>query len=111
MRLAYINDTELDVQIISETTNYKFCYARYKAQEDGKVTVMFTGGPGYIFEIKLEQGTLPTTWFPSPLDTDPIANLINSYEYLKTAFIEYPQGDTTVSSLLEKPDKGGRSNQ
>lgn len=100
--LAYINDTELDVQIISETTNYKFCYARYKAQEDGKVTVMFTGGPGYIFEIKLEQGTLPTTWFPSPLDTDPIANLINSYEYLKTAFIEYPQGDTTVSSLYLK---------
>ena len=76
-------------------------YYKFKVDENKKVKIRFTGGPGNICEIKLEAGLVPTTWSPSSEDTDPVADVANSYEYLKTAFTEYTH-DNTVSSVFLK---------
>ena len=76
-------------------------YYKFKVETNKKVSVRFIGGPGYVCEIKLESGMVPTTWSPSTQDTDPVADVANSYEFLKTAFKEYTQ-DNTVSSVFLK---------
>ena len=84
-------------------SEYKTYYVRIKSPEDMYITVRFSGGAGYVGEIKLEMGIIPTSWFPCPLDTDPVAKLIFRYEYLNTAFEEYTRSnDDTVSSILLK---------
>ena len=84
-------------------SEYKTYFVKFIAPEDEKVTVRFTGGPCYLGEIKLEEGVIPTTWFPSLMDVDPVAKLIFKYEYLNTAFEEYTENnDDTVSSILLK---------
>lgn len=84
-------------------SEYKTYFVKFTTPEDEKVTVRFTGGPCCLGEIKLEEGVIPTTWFPSLLDVDPVAKLIFKYEYLNTAFEEYTENnDDTVSSVLLK---------
>lgn len=100
----------LDIQTILVTSRYKFCYAKIVANANRKETVTFSGGPGNIFEIKFEEGIIPTTWFPSCLDTDPIAGEINKYEYLKTTFLDCPErkgDDTTTNVFLKNQIKVG----
>ncbi|MBP3732585.1 MAG: hypothetical protein J6I84_04990 [Bacilli bacterium] len=80
---------------------YDHYYYKFNKSGKGKVNIRFSGGPGYVCEIKLEEGIVPTAWFPSLDDTDFIADLLNKYEFLKTAFKEYTS-DTTVSSLFLK---------
>jgi len=98
-----IEGYELEVQTIQETSRYKFCYTKIVPSSDKKERIYFKGGPGNVFEIKLEEGILPTSWFPSCMDTDPVASRSDSYEFLKTSFLEYPEtNSTTVSGLFLK---------
>lgn len=76
-------------------------YYKINTEVTKKISVRFIGGPGYLCEVKLESGLVPTTWSPSFKDTDPVADITNSYEFLKTAFKEYSL-DGTVSSLFLK---------
>ena len=84
-------------------TNNSDDYQRYeyKFEYSGadSCIVEFTG-TGVVCEIKLEKGTVATSWFPSLKDTDRVADLINNYEYLKTAF--KPYNDNCASGLLLK---------
>ena len=98
-----IQGYDLEIQTIVQNSRYKFCYTKIVPTANRKERVFFKGGPGNVFEIKLEEGILPTTWFPSCMDTDPVASRSDSYEFLKTSFLEYPEtNSTTVSGLFLK---------
>ena len=105
-----LSNYDLEIQTILVTSRYKFCYAKIEASASRKEVVTFAGGPGNVFEIKFEEGILPTTWFPSVLDTDPIAREFNRYEYLKTTFLDCPErmgDDTTTNVFLKNQIKVG----
>ena len=93
----------IDGNTYSTTTTladgYQFYEYKFKYSGASSCTVKFTGS-GSLCEPKLERGTVSTSWFPSSNDTDPVANLINEYQYLKTAFKEY--NDNCASGLLLK---------
>ena len=94
---------DLDIQTVTIAARYKYCYAQIKPTTTRKESVIFSGGSGYIFEIKLEEGVIPTTWFPSVLDTDPIADELYKFEYLRASFLEQPEGtDLTISNVYLK---------
>jgi hypothetical protein len=98
-----IQGYDLEIQTIGQNSRYKFCYTEIVPTANQKERIFFKGGPGNVFEIKLEEGILPTTWFPSCMDTDPVASRSDSYEFLKTSLIEYPEtNSTTVSGLFLK---------
>ena len=98
-----IQGYDLEIQTIGQNSRYKFCYTEIVPTANRKERIFFKGGPGNVFEIKLEEGILPTTWFPSCMDTDPVASRSDSYEFLKTSLIEYPEtNSTTVSGLFLK---------
>ena len=98
-----IQGYDLEIQTIVQNSRYKFCYTKIVPTANQRERVFFKGGPGNVFEIKLEEGILPTTWFPSCMDTDPVASRSDSYEFLKTSFLEYPEtNSTTVSGLFLK---------
>lgn len=84
-----------------QSTSEDYQYNNYKFNYSGNesCTITFTG-VGNVCEIKLERGTVATSWFPSNKDTDPVASLINDYGYLKTAFKFY--NDNCASGLLLK---------
>lgn len=93
----------LDVKTILTTTNYKFCYAQIIPTETRKELVVFYGGPGNVLEIKFEEGVIPTSWFPSVLDTDPLADELYRFEYLRASFLDHPEGtDLTTSNVFLK---------
>ena len=98
-----IQGYDLEIQTIVQNSRYKLCYTKIVPTANRKERIFFKGGPGNVFEIKLEEGVLPTTWFPSCMDTDPVASRSDSYEFLKTSLIEYPEtNSTTVSGLFLK---------
>jgi hypothetical protein len=98
-----IQGYDLEVQTIQQTSRYKTYYTKIVPTANRKETIYFKGGPGNIFEIKFEEGLIPSSWFPSCMDTDPVAARSDSYEFLKTSFIEYPEtNSTTVSGLFMK---------
>lgn len=98
-----IQGYDLEIQTILQNSRYKLCYTKIVPTANRKERIFFKGGPGNVFEIKLEEGILPTTWFPSCMDTDPVASRSDSYEFLKTSLIEYPEtNSTTVSGLFLK---------
>ena len=98
-----VGSYQLEVQTISVTSKYKHCYVQIIAEASRKELVVFYGGPGNIFEIKFEEGVIPTTWFPSILDTDPIADELFKFEYLRAAFVDYPEDrDLTVANTFLK---------
>lgn len=84
------------------TNSTDYNYHKYKFNYSGtpNCTVIFTG-VGSICEPKLERGTVATSWYPSTKDTDPVANLINEYGYLKTAFKFY-NGDCASGILIKE---------
>lgn len=94
----------IDGQTYSTTSTLSdgYQFYEYKFQYSGasSCTVVFTG-TGSICEPKLERGTISTTWFPSTKDTDPVANLINEYEYLRTSFKFY-NGNCASGLLLKE---------
>ena len=93
----------LDIQTVTIAARYKYCYAQIKPTTTKKEIAVFSGGSGYIFEIKLEEGVIPTTWFPSVLDTDPIADELYKFEYLRASFLDQPEGtDLTISNVYLK---------
>ena len=94
-----IQGYDLEIQTILQNSRYKFCYTKIVPTTNGKERVFFKGGPGNVFEIKFEEGILPTSWFPSCMDTDPVASRSDSYEFLKSSFIEYPEN---ISGLFLK---------
>ncbi len=75
--------------------------AYHKSVGNRRVEIRFFGGPGYVCEIKLEEGVVPTSWFPSYLDTDPLAKRVDGYEYLHTAFVENTEKDLVSSVVLK----------
>lgn len=96
-----VGSYELEIKTLLTTPHYKTCYAQITPTTTQKELVVFSGGPGNIFEIKFEEGTIPTSWFPSVLDTDPIADELYKFEYLKASFLDSPEGnDLTVSNLF-----------
>ena len=98
-----IQGYDLEIQTIVQNSRYKLCYTKIVPTANRKERIFFKGGPGNVFEIKLEEGILPTTCFPSCMDTDPVASRSDSYEFLKTSFIECPEtNSTTVSGLFMK---------
>lgn len=72
------------------TTSWTIAWERFDYVGEIQSPVRFTAktGGSEIAEIKLEWGIVPTSWFPAPGDTDPIASRINEYEYLKDTFSE-----------------------
>ena len=98
-----VGNYELEIKIISETSSYKFCYAVIEPTITQKELIVFSGGEGYVFEIKFEEGIIPTTWFPCVLDTDPIANELYKFDYLRATLMDKPEGaDLTVLNLYLK---------
>jgi len=93
-----VGSYELDVKVILQTPNYKFCYAQIKPTVTRKELVVFYGGPGNVFEIKFEEGIIPTSWFPSVLDTDPLADELYRFEYLRASFLDHPEGSDLTNS-------------
>ena len=94
---------DLDIQTVTIASRYKYCYAQITPTTTRKEIAVFSGGSGYIFEIKLEEGVIPTTWFPSVLDTDPIADELYKFEYLRASFLDQPEGtDLTISNVYLK---------
>ena len=93
----------VDGQTYSTTTTmadgYQFYEYKFEYSGATSCTVTFSGS-GSICEPKLERGTIATSWFPSNKDTDPVADLINEYEYLRTSFKSY--NDNCASGLLLK---------
>ena len=99
-----ISDYEFEIKRVNRSKDlggYIHYFARFTQTGNRKVTIKFRGGSGYLCDIKLEEGIIPTTWSPSPLDTDPVATKINNYDFLRTAFLEYTK-DESVSSLFLK---------
>lgn len=96
---------DLEIQTILQTSRYKFCYTKIVSVANRKERIFFKGGPGNVFEIKLEEGILPTTWFPSCVDTDPVAARADSYEFLKSSLIEHPETNSTIVSGLFLKDQ------
>jgi len=96
-----IGNYDLEVKTILITPTYKFCYVQITPTTTQKELVTFYGGPGNVFEIKFEEGVIPTSWFPSVLDTDPLADELYRFEYLRASFLDNPDGDgLTVSNLF-----------
>jgi len=98
-----VGNYTLDIQIISQTSTYKYCYAQIIPTTTSKEIVVFGRGPGNVFEIKLEEGVLPSSWFPSVIDTDPIADQLYKFEYLRAGLLDSPAGiDLTTTNLYLK---------
>ena len=96
-----VGEYELDIKTLLTTPRYKFCYAQITPTATRKELVVFYGGPGNVFEIKLEEGVIPTSWFPSVLDTDPLADELYRFEYLRASFLDHPEGnDLTISNVF-----------
>jgi hypothetical protein len=96
-----VGSYELDIKTIISTPHYNFYYAQITATATQKELIVFYGGPGNVFEIKLEEGVIPTSWFPSILDTDPLADELYRFEYLRASFLDHPEGsDLTISNVF-----------
>lgn len=72
------------------TESWEIAWERFDYLGETQSPVRFTAGTegAEIAEIKLEWGIVPTSWFPSPEDTDPIASRIDEYEYLRDTLSE-----------------------
>ena len=96
-----VGEYELDIKTLFTTPRYKTCYAQIIATATQKELVVFYGGPGNVFEIKFEEGVIPTSWFPSVLDTDPLADELYKFEYLRASLLDHPEGnDLTISNVF-----------
>jgi hypothetical protein len=87
-----VGEYELDIKTLITTPHYKSCYAQITATATQKELIVFYGGPGNVFEIKFEEGVIPTSWFPSVLDTDPLADQLYRFEYLRASFLDRAEG-------------------
>lgn len=85
----------------TETTdeNYKTNELKFIFSGTNPCIVKFTG-EGNICEIKLEKGTISTSWLPSVKDTDPVADTIFLFEFLKSSF--KPFNNNVASGILLK---------
>lgn len=79
--------------------DYKTNGHRFVFSGSNPCIVKFTG-EGNICEIKLEKGTVSTSWLPSVKDTDPVADTIFLFEFLKSSF--KPFNNNVASGILLK---------
>lgn len=93
----------IDGQTFSTSSTISDGYVFYEQlfvySGDSSCTVKFTGS-GNVCEIKLERGTVSTAWLPSTKDTDKVADLVHTYQFLKDSF--KPHNDCVASGILLK---------
>lgn len=90
----------------ASSTDYTFYEHKFNYSGAASCTVSFTG-VGNVCEIKLEKGTISTSWLPSVKDTDPVADMIFLFEFLKSSFKPF-NNDVASGILLKEIIQAGK---